>query len=141
VAYPWALLVYTLPREPSGPRVATWRKLKKLGAVLLHDAVWVLPGKPALIEHFRWLAIDIQESGGEALVWTAEQGLPGQDDALIRVFLTQAEAEYQALLAALAEPGADHAALALRYKRALVTDYFHAPSSDVVRSRLEGGTA
>jgi hypothetical protein len=127
MAHPWALLVYTLPRVPSG--------------VLLHDAVWVLPGKPALIEHFRWLASDIREAGGEALVWNAEQGLPDQDDTLIRIFLAQAEVEYQGLLAALDEPEVDRAALALRYKRVLVTDYFHAPSSDAVRARLEGGTA
>ncbi len=97
----WALLVFTLPREPSAPRVAVWRKLKKLGAVLLHDAVWVLPAQPALLEHFRWLAAEIRESSGEALVWVAEQGLPGQDDALIAQFHAQAEAEYQAILAAL----------------------------------------
>src|SRR5215831_5264266 len=97
----WALLVFTLPREPSAPRVAAWRKLKKLGAILLHDAVWVLPAQPALLEHFRWLAAEIRESSGEALVWVAEQGLPGQDDVLVAQFRAQAETDYQAILAAL----------------------------------------
>jgi hypothetical protein len=44
-------------------------------------------------------------------------------------------------LAALNEQQGDTAALALRYKRALSIDFFHAPSSGVVRSRLEGGRA
>jgi hypothetical protein len=121
--------------------VAAWRKLKKLGALLLHDGVWVVPGRPALIEHFRWLASDIREAGGDALVWVAELTLPGQDDELTRLFIAQAEVEYQALLAALDTPGAERRTLARRYRQVLMTDHFHAPSSDLVRSRLEGGTA
>jgi DNA-binding transcriptional regulator PaaX len=141
----WALLVFTLPREPSAPRVAVWRKLKKLGAALLHDAVWVLPAQPALLEHFRWLAAEIGESSGEALVWVAQQGLPGQDDTLIEQFQTQAEMEYQAILAALDAPKsgekndahAERAALARRYQQIHARDYFHAPTGDLVRARLE----
>ena len=141
----WALLVFTLPREPSAPRVAVWRKLKKLGAVLLHDAVWVLPAQPALLEHFRWLAAEIRESSGEALVWVAQQGLPDQDDTLVGQFQTQAEMEYRAILAALDAPKsgekndahAERAALARRYQQIHARDYFHASTGDLVRARLE----
>jgi hypothetical protein len=133
----WALLLYTLPREPSAPRVAVWRKLKKLSAVLLHDAVWVLPAQPALLEHFRWLAAEIRESAGEALVWVAEQGLPGQDELLVAQFRAQAEAGYQAILAALDASQVDPAALARRYQAVAACDYFHAPLAEVLRSRLE----
>jgi hypothetical protein len=142
----WALLVFTLPREPSAPRVAVWRKLKKLGAILLHDAVWVLPAHPALLEHFRWLAAEIRESSGEALVWIAEEGLPGQDDSLVAQFRSRAEMEYQAILAALndataAEKDAAHAewaTLARRYQQIRARDYFHASSGERVREWLEG---
>jgi hypothetical protein len=141
----WALLVFTLPREPSAPRVAVWRKLKKLGAALLHDAVWVLPAQPALLEHFRWLAAEIRESSGEALVWIAQQGLPGQDDTLVEQFQAQAEMEYQAILAALDssksgakdDAHAERASLARRYQQARARDYFHAPTENIVRARLE----
>jgi len=139
----WALLVFTLPREPSAPRVAVWRKLKKLGAVLLHDSVWVLPAQPALLEHFRWLAAETRESSGEALVWVAQQGLPGQDDALAAQFRAQAEMEYQAILTALDasksgdESHAERAALARRYQQVRARDYFHAPTGNIVRARLE----
>jgi hypothetical protein len=134
----WMLLMYTLPREPSAPRVATWRKLKKLNALLLHDAVWVLPARPPLIEHFRWLAAEVGEAGGEAHVWIAEQGLPGQDDALVALFQAQAEAGYQAINAALDTREVEPAALARRYQAAAACDYFHAPSAETVRARLEG---
>ena len=40
----WVLLDYKIPREPTASRAMVWRKLKRLGALLLHDAVWVLPG-------------------------------------------------------------------------------------------------
>jgi len=141
----WALLVFTLPREPSAPRVAVWRKLKKLGAVLLHDAVWVLPAQPALLEQFRWLAAEIRESSGEALVWVAQQGLPDQDDTLVGQFQTQAEMEYLAILSALDAPKsgekndahAERAALARHYQQIHARDYFHAPTGDLVRARLE----
>jgi len=134
----WVLLLYTLPREPSAPRVAAWRKLKKLNALLLHDAVWVLPARPPLIEHFRWLAAEVGEAGGEAHVWIAEQGLPGQDDALVALFQAQAEAGYQAILAALDAREVEPAALARRYQAVAACDYFHAPSAEAVRTRLVG---
>jgi DNA-binding transcriptional regulator PaaX len=142
----WALLVFTLPREPSAPRVAVWRRLKKLGAILLHDSVWVLPAQPALLEHFRWLAAEIRESAGESLVWIAAQGLPGQDDALVEQFQAQAEAEYQAILAALdastsgemENSHTERTALARRYQQIHARDYFHASSGDLVRAQLEG---
>jgi hypothetical protein len=133
----WVQLLYTLPREPSAPRVAVWRKLKKLGALLLHDAVWVLPARAALVEHFRWLASEIGEAGGEALIWIAEQGLPGQDDSLVAQFQAQAEAGYQAILATLDMLDVEQAAVSRRYQAVVACDYFHAPSAEIVRSRLE----
>lgn len=136
-AQAWVLLLYTLPREPSAPRVAVWRKLKKLSAVLLHDAVWVLPAQPALLEHFRWLAAEIRESAGHALVWVAQQGLPGQDDALVAQFQAQADAGYQAILSAMDASQVDPATLARRYQAVAACDYFHASSGEMVRLRLE----
>ncbi len=135
-AQAWVLLVYTMPREPTAPRVAVWRKLKKLGALRLHDAAWVLPATPALLEQVRWLATEIRECQGEALVWHAKGDAPEQDESLIAQLIAPAEMVYQAILAALDQPGADPADLARRYRQILATDYFHAPSGEVVRSRL-----
>jgi hypothetical protein len=134
----WVLLLYTLPREPSAPRVAAWRKLKKLNALLLHDAVWVLPARQPLIEYFRWLAAEVGESGGDAHVWIAAQGLPGQDDALVALFQSQAEAGYQAINVALDTREVEPATLARRYQAIAACDYFHAPSAELIRARLEG---
>src|SRR6266567_9517091 len=54
----WMLLVYKVPREPTSSRAYVWRKLKKLGAVLLHDAVWVLPATAWTREQLQWLSVE-----------------------------------------------------------------------------------
>lgn len=134
----WVLLTYTLPREPSAPRVALWRKLKKLGAILAHDAVWTLPATPATREHVRWLAQEIREAGGEAQVWVARGELPEQDAQLVALFVDRAEHGYQEILQALDDPARARAELARLYRQVRAVDYFHAPSGDVARARLEG---
>jgi hypothetical protein len=136
-AQQWLLLTYTLPREPSAPRVALWRKLKKLGAILMHDALWVLPATPSLQEQVRWLATEIAEADGSAAVWLGHLDLVSQDAALVDQFVAQAEAGYQELLHLLEEPTLSRAELVRRYRHILAIDYFHAPLGERVRARLE----
>jgi hypothetical protein len=93
----WVLLSSRVPREPTRLRLAVWRRLRRLGAVLLHDAVWVLPADARTREAFEWLADEIVERGGTALVWEAESLDQGQDRELIRRFRDQAGARYQAI--------------------------------------------
>src|SRR5215210_7732616 len=97
----WLLLLYKVPPEPTANRVSVWRKLKRLGAILLHDAVWVLPHSPRTAEQYQWLASDIGDLGGEAFVWRALLSLDGQDAALVRQFVGQADALYGEILTAL----------------------------------------
>ena len=37
------LLCYRVPREPSAPRIAIWRKLRRLGTAQLADGLVALP--------------------------------------------------------------------------------------------------
>ncbi len=41
----WVLLSYRLPREPSTPRIAVWRKLKRLGVAQISDGLVALPAR------------------------------------------------------------------------------------------------
>ena len=132
----WLLLVYKVPHEPSANRVSTWRKLKRLGAILLHDAVWVLPYSPRTAEQFQWLASDIGDLGGEAFVWRASLSLDGQNVALVRQFVEQAEALYGEILTALEQPDPDLAVLSRRYQQARAQDYFNSPLGQRVREAL-----
>jgi hypothetical protein len=133
----WVFLLYNLPPEPSAPRVHVWRKLKRLGAILLHDAVWVLPATASTTEQLQWLAQEIVESDGGATVWEARASLDGQDDALHRQFVAQAEAAYHEIQAELERPDADVAALSRRYLQVQAQDYFPSGLGKQVRHALK----
>lgn len=133
----WVFLLYKLPPEPSAPRVHVWRKLRRLGAILLHDAVWVLPATPSTTEQLQWLAQEILEADGSATVWEARASLAGQDDALERQFVAQADAAYHEIQAELERPGADVAALSRRYRQTQMQDYFPSGLGNQVRHALE----
>jgi ChrB-like protein len=90
----WILLSSRLPREPSRLRLAIWRRLKRLGAVLIHDAVWMLPADAKTREAFEWLAEEIEEQGGTAWVWEAASLSAAQDRAAVESFRREADARY-----------------------------------------------
>jgi ChrB-like protein len=93
----WVLLSSRLPREPSRLRIGVWRRLRRLGAVLLHDAVWVLPAGPSTREAFEWLAEEIADEGGTAFLWEASSLDEPQNRELVRRFRAEADARYAAL--------------------------------------------
>src|SRR5258708_8710491 len=94
----WVLLVYKIPREPTASRAMIWRKLKRLGALLLHDAVWVLPATAWTREQFQWLAVEIGELEGEAYLWESHLLLNWQADPLAHQVEARADAVYQEIL-------------------------------------------
>src|SRR5438874_1721511 len=93
----WVLLAYRLPREPSTPRIAVWRKLRRLGAVQLVDGLVALPADPATIEAFDWLADEVVEAGGEAWTFQAQPGSKRQHSALRAQINAAVCEEYRAL--------------------------------------------
>ena len=133
---PWVLLVYKIPREPTASRAQVWRKLKRLGALLLHDAVWVLPATAWTREQFQWLAVEIGELGGEAHLWESHLLLNGQADALVQQFQARVDAVYQEILDELEQEDADLVALSRTYQQVRAQDYFHSALGTHVRERL-----
>jgi hypothetical protein len=95
----WVLLAYRLPREPSTPRIAVWRKLRRLGAVQLVDGLVALPADAATIEAFDWLADEVVDAGGEAWTWRARPGSKRQAAALRARISDAAADDYRALIA------------------------------------------
>jgi hypothetical protein len=132
----WMLLVYKVPREPTSNRAYVWRKLKRLGALLLHDAVWVLPATPWTREQFQWLAVEITELEGEALLWESRLVLNGQEDALVQQFQARADTAYQEILTELEQENADVIALSRKYQQVKMHDYFQTERGKLVRTRL-----
>lgn len=155
---PWVLLSYRLPREPSRLRLAVWRRLKRLGAVVLHDALWLLPADGKTREAFDWLGEEIEESGGTALTFEAQSFGAGQDRAIVAAFRAEADERYAELAAsarALGRVGMRRRAViaAIRQTRRQLAglerglrlerrrDYFRAPgrahAEDAVRTARE----
>ena len=132
----WVLLHYKLPSQPSASRVYIWRKLKRLGAILLNAAVWVLPATAYTLEQFQWLAVEIAEMQGEAMVWDAQPALAGRDDALIEQFTEQVDQAYRDILAKLAKARPHLAALARQYQQAQARDYFRSELGRRARAAL-----
>ena len=132
----WLLLAYKVPRDPTASRVYVWRKLKRLGAVALQDAVWVLPTTPQTSEHFRWLSAEIVELGGEASLWESKQLLEGQDARLTAQFEQQVKPLYGSIIKALKGKKPDLAALSRQYQQAAAQDYLRCALGEKVRAAL-----
>ena len=97
MATTWLLCSYRLPREPSRLRLAVWRRLKRVGAVMLHDGLWVLPNDAKTREDFDWLAEEIEERGGSVMLWEARSLPRGQDSAVVLRFRAEAEERYASI--------------------------------------------
>jgi hypothetical protein len=132
----WVLLTYSVASEPAAPRVYVWRKLKRLGAILVDGAAWVLPATPRTQEQFQWLAAEIAELGGEATLWEADATMAGQAEALVAQFLAQVDEVYAGILAELEGEDPDLVALSRRYQQAAMSDYFQSPLGLQVREKL-----
>ena len=95
----WLILIYRLPREPSRPRVAAWRKLKALGALYLQDGVVVLPEYAVTREQLEWLQLQIREANGEATLWQAQPNTSKENKELVDAFRSSREEAYRTLIA------------------------------------------
>jgi DNA-binding transcriptional regulator PaaX len=95
----WLILIYRLPREPSRPRVAAWRKLKALGALYLQDGVVALPDDAVTREQLEWLQLQIREANGEATLWQAQPNTSGEENELVKTFFSAREEAYRTLIA------------------------------------------
>jgi hypothetical protein len=98
----WVLLTYRLPREPSTPRSAVWRKLRKLGVAQISDGLVALPTGARNREQLEWVAEEVTDAGGTAGIWLARPATRAQEDQLAATLAAARAAEYQALIAAAA---------------------------------------
>jgi hypothetical protein len=140
----WVLLAYRLPREPSTPRIAVWRKLRRLGAAQLLDGLVALPLDSRNREQFEWLAGEIVESGGEASLWVGELASRAQERELAARMAAAIASEYTALISEAERvrgqaPGPRRRSLA-RLRRELrrirARDYFPPPEREQARQAI-----
>ena len=91
-------MAYRLPREPSTPRIAVWRKLRRLGVVQLVDGLVALPADARTKEQLEWLADEVLENGGEATVWVGRPGSAADERRLASRMAAAVAAEYSAVI-------------------------------------------
>lgn len=141
----WVLLAYRLPREPSTPRIAVWRGLRRLGVAQVSDGVVALPLDARTREQLEWLADLVVEHQGEATVWLAEPGSAAQGRALARQMRDAIDAEYERLIVRADEVagvservrGRTLAALRRELGRIGSRDFFPSPARDRARAAVE----
>ena len=96
----WVLLAYRLPRVPSTPRSAVWRKLKRLGVAWLGDGLVALPADARTREHLEWVAEEVTDHGGEATLWLGRPARHRRRSSVVVSRMTAAvAAEYDAVAA------------------------------------------
>src|SRR6266446_3338161 len=94
----WLQLTYKVPSEPSQKRVWVWRRLQTLGAFALQNSVYLLPFSEEVEKHFRQLAHEIREMGGEASLFSV-LALDVADERRILQMITEArESEYTTVI-------------------------------------------
>jgi uncharacterized protein YdbL (DUF1318 family) len=138
----WVLLTYRLPREPSAPRLALWRKLKRLGVVQLADGLVALPGDARTREQLEWAAEEVEEAGGTAGVWLARPSTKALERAVAEPMNNARAEEYrqvadrarEALAAGPAERLQVLRRLRAQMRRIERRDFFRPP--ELVQARL-----
>jgi hypothetical protein len=141
----WVWLVYRLPREPSSPRIALWRKLRRLGVAQVTDGVAALPLDVRNRERLEWLADEVLEADGEAMVWLAEPTSTTAERGLVERLAVERAEEYRVVIhhaeaAGTAEPGVrrrELRRLRRELRRIRQRDYFPPPERDLAAAAVE----
>ncbi|HYH46113.1 MAG TPA: chromate resistance protein ChrB domain-containing protein [Thermoanaerobaculia bacterium] len=83
----------------SSRRVAVWRRLRQLGALAPAGSLYLLPLTEANVEALGWLAQEIEDEGGEALVVRIEALQDAAQGRLVELFRSARGEEYRKLTA------------------------------------------
>jgi hypothetical protein len=149
----WIVLSYSLPSSPrSSPRVTLWRRLRRLGAISLAGGIHILPEQAECVEAFQWLAQEIRQAQGEALVMKVEQFDGLTDSQMIELFRQARDEEYNDIeaqlvaleqaVSALADPAGQPDLqdnldkLHRRHADIKRVDYFNSPVGERLAARL-----
>ena len=93
----WLLLLFYLSAKQAHARVPTWRRLQRVGAVLLKNAAYALPYTPESREDFEWIKNEIVTGGGQAIVLVMRALDPTSADEIISAFRAARDKDYQTL--------------------------------------------
>ena len=93
----WLFLVHQVHTRNSKERVKVWRAIKKSGALLYRNSVYVLPYSTERLEDFQWVCQQINDSKGEASVFVSNVEDEKEQKTLESLFRKSRTADYVAL--------------------------------------------
>jgi hypothetical protein len=93
----WLFLVHQVYTPSSKERVKVWRAIKKIGAVLYRNSVYVLPYSKERMEDFQWVCQQINDAQGEASVFVSRASGANEDQTLRALFKKAREEDYAKL--------------------------------------------
>lgn len=151
----WIVFSYSLPtKAASSRRVALWRRLQRLGAVTPKAGVYVLPERDDCVEAFQWLAQEVQQAKGEAVVMRVDRFEGLSDQQLVDLFhdscregYLELENETAEVEKALFTPKSSKSRgerldclqrLQKRYAEVARVDFFDSPEGRRVAAKLRG---
>lgn len=135
----WVLLIYRVPREPSTPRIAIWRRFRALGVAQLADGTVALPEDARTREHLEWVADQVLDAGGTALLLRAQAFTVKDERAVAHAMAGARAEEYQEVIASAAQArdvsdDAERRRVVARLRKQLRViqrrDYFPPPDRD-----------
>ena len=140
----WVFLTYSLPRNPSAPRLALWRKLRRLGVAQLADGLVALPADARTREQLEWAAQEVVENAGTAGVWLARPTTRAQEHEIARAMDAARVQEYDTIIAearaTFSAPETERARTVRRLRsemrRIERRDYFRPPRREEARQVL-----
>lgn len=91
----WLALSYSLSDPSSSRRVAIWRRLRQLGSVSPAGSLHLLPDGDEAREAFAWLAQEIREGGGQALVLEVDRLEESERARVIEAFRSARDDDYR----------------------------------------------
>lgn len=150
----WLLLIHQIPPTPAYFRAKVGRRLHRLGAVPIKNAVYVLPSNDQTREDFQWVAREIAQEGGDATVCEANLVDGLKDEQVEAIFQTARQQDYEELAGDLrelargaaggkrrdatrvAELAAELAKRKKRFAEVIAIDFFGAPGREAAESGI-----
>ena len=150
----WLILIHQIPAKPTYFRAKIWRRLQQLGAIPIKQAVYTMPKTDQALEDLGWIAKEIIDQGGEAIILDAclLEGLT--DEQVIQLFQKTRRADYEKILedarslmdsyhsqqvsdSFLSDCKASLRRLKKAFKATVNIDFFPAPEQGQVESYLD----
>lgn len=122
----WLLLIHQIPAKPTYFRAKIWRRLQQIGAVPVKQAAYAMPKSEQAYEDLTWIAKEIIQGGGEAILLEARFREGMEDEQVINLFRKARKQDYDKLAAEANEllshyrqNGSELTADLLEYKKGL----------------------